>query len=314
MNVSPEREAGQLDTSPINNDAFHATVHADFLSSHLDPGNLLLSGETDEVWCTAALPDEVWWHSAAIHESAHATLAWMLGLSIQRLALAQDRAQLHGGGAWVDGPADAQYYAVEMLGPAIAQADWLAHHGYTHPELGRCVKELSGSGDQAIVDEFTDRGFVVDRIQAVEDASVLLSHPRAQVSLRALAELLLEERDLEGSQIARVFHSHRLERRPHTQVWRPGRRLALIAAPPPQASLHRTEPPKPAVQTPQANPEAPLDRLLSLAKRVDAESRTRQRVAKTPQEHDRAHKVPTAAQASAEHLLNHGRHQGQQPG
>lgn len=312
VNASPVRVAGQLDTSPIDNDDFHVAVHADFLSSHPDPGNLLSSGETGGVWCTAYMPDDVWWHSAAIHESAHATLAWMLGLSVQHLALAQDRAQLEGGGAWVDGPADAQYYTVEKLGPAIAQADWLTSRGYIHPELRRCVEKLSGSGDQAIVDGFADQGFVVDRTQALGDARELLTHPWAQASLHALAELLLEKRGLDDRQIARVFHSHRLEPRPHTRVWRPGRRLALIAAPASPVSTQRTEPPQPVVQAHQEEPEVPLDRLLALAKRIDAESQSRQSVTRTLQESDGTHGT-TAAQTHAEHLLNHAQHQGRQP-
>ncbi|MFF8618808.1 hypothetical protein [Streptomyces sp. NPDC015350] len=236
----------------------------------------------------------------------------MLGLSVQRLALAQDRAQREGGGAWVDGPADAQHYTVEILGPAIAQADWLTSRGYIHPELRRCVEKVSGSGDQAIVDGFADRGFVVDRAQAVGDARTLLAHPHAQAALHALAELLLEKRDLEGSQIARVFHNHRLERRPHTRVWRPGRRLALIAAPPSQVSPHRARSPKPAMQAPQEEPEVSLKRLLALAKRIDAESQSRRRVAETSQERDSTRRGATVAQAHVEHLHSH--HQGWQPG
>ncbi|MFD6335088.1 hypothetical protein ACFWGI_36690 [Streptomyces niveus] len=298
-----------MDTSPIDNNGFHAAVHADFLSRQPDPGEFLSSGEPGGVWCTAYVPDDVWWHSAAIHESTHATLAWMLGLSVQGLALAQDRAQLEGGGAWVDGPADAQYYTVEKLGPAIAQADWLTGRGYTHPELRRCVEKVSGSGDQAIVDGFADQGFVVDRTQALEDARELLTHPRAQAALHALAELLLEERGLDDHQITRVFRSHRLKPRPPTRVWRPGRRLALIAAPTSPVSPQRAEPPLPAVQAHQEEAEVPLDRLLALAKRIDTESQSRQSVARTPQESDGIHGT-TAAQTPAEHLLNHAQHEG----
>lgn len=310
--ASPARVTGQLDTSPIDNDDFHIAVHADFLSSHPDSGNLP-SSDTGGVWCTAGLPDDVWWHSAAIHESAHATLAWMLGLSVQYLALAKDRTQLEGGGAWVDGSADAQYYTVETLGPAIVQADWLANRGYIHPELRRCVEKVSGSGDQATVDGFTDQGFVVDRTQAVKDARKLLTHPRAQAALQALAELLLEKQNLDDRQIAQVFDSHRLEPHSHTHVWQPGRRLPLIAAPTLPVSTQRAEPPQHAMQAHQEKPEVSLERLRALAKRIDSESQLRQRAAQTPQESGGAHRT-SSAQTHTEHLLNRTQQQqGKQP-
>ncbi|MGP8298144.1 hypothetical protein ACTPOK_09370 [Streptomyces inhibens] len=213
-------------------DASHIQVHAPYLAAHPELLDAPPPTEPAHVWCTAKLPDDVWWRSAAVHEAAHALIAWALGLEVKRLSLGSDRTVLDGGGCWVDGEGDAQNYTLVWLSAGHAQANWLTAHGYTHPELRRCVLELGASGDQRIVDGYAAAGFVLDRDQAVTDALQILAEPRAAAALNALAGVLLIERELDTQRINETILVQHAVRPPASAVWIPGRRLPLVAAPP----------------------------------------------------------------------------------
>ncbi|MFD8544293.1 hypothetical protein [Streptomyces sp. NPDC059649] len=212
-------------------DASHIQVHAPYLATRpalLDAPQLT---EPAHVWCMAKLPDDVWWRSAAIHEAAHALIAWVLGLEVKRLSLASDRSMPEGGGCWVDGKGDAQHYTLVWLSAGHAQANWLTAHGFNHPELRRCVLEHGASGDQRIVDGYAAAGFVLDRDQAVTDALQVLAESRPSAALDALADVLIIERELDTQRIDATVLAQHVVRPPASAVWIPGRRLPLVAAP-----------------------------------------------------------------------------------
>lgn len=212
-------------------DASHIQVHTPYLAARPELLDAPPPTEPAQVWCTAQLPDDVWWRSAAIHEAAHALIAWLLGLEVKRLSLASDRTLLEGGDCWVDGKGDAQHYTLVWLSAGHAQANWLTAHGYTCPELRRCVLEHGASGDQQIVDGYAAAGFVLDRGQAVTDALQVLAEPRCSAALHALADVLLIERELDTQRIDETVLAQHAVRPPASAVWIPGRRLALVAAP-----------------------------------------------------------------------------------
>ncbi|MGP3691046.1 hypothetical protein ACTVZO_41340 [Streptomyces sp. IBSNAI002] len=212
-------------------DALHIETHTPYLAAHPELLDGLAIAEPSQVWCTAKLPDDVWWRSAAVHEAAHAVLAWVFGLEVKRLTLAGDRTALEGGGCWVTGRGDAQHYTLGWLGAGYAQADWLTDHGYTHPELRRCVLEHGALGDHRIVDGYVASGFVIDRTQAIADAQRVLAEPHTAAALNDLAVLLLAEGQLEAHRINETLLARCVERPVTLAVWVPGQRLPLIAMP-----------------------------------------------------------------------------------
>ncbi|MFH8894228.1 hypothetical protein [Streptomyces sp. NPDC017949] len=124
----------------------HQEVHRDFRGSADDGG-----GPAD-VGCLQKLPETVLWKSTATHESAHAVLAFVIGLTPQRLALAPAGVRQDVGGAHTATGDPARQHphqdiAVVCLGAGPAQARHLHEAGYTHPELRRCITEFAASGD-----------------------------------------------------------------------------------------------------------------------------------------------------------------------
>ncbi|MGI5508893.1 M50 family metallopeptidase [Streptomyces sp. CA-106131] len=66
------------------------------------------------------MPYDVLRRSSAVHEAAHALLAWVLGLEVERLSLAKDRTTVEGGGCSVTGTGDAQHYTLVWLSAGYA--------------------------------------------------------------------------------------------------------------------------------------------------------------------------------------------------
>ncbi|MFG2210443.1 hypothetical protein [Streptomyces sp. NPDC048638] len=215
----------------VEADALHIETHTPYLAARPELLEGLALAEPSQVWCTAKLPDDVWWRSAAVHEAAHAVLAWVLGLEVKRLTLAGDRTALEGGGCWVSGRGDAQHYTLVWLSAGYAQANWLRDHGYPHPELRRCVLENGALGDHRIVDGYVESGFVLDRTQAITDAQRVLAEPHTAAALNALADLLLNEGQLEAQRIDEILLARCAQRPVTSAVWVPGQRLPLIAMP-----------------------------------------------------------------------------------
>lgn len=229
--MSSEESVNAQPLTAVQADALHIKTHTPYLTAH--PELLVASppAEPSQVWCMAKLPDDVWWSSGAVHEAAHAVLAWVLGLEVKRLSLSGDRTTLEGGGCWVSGRVDAQHHTLVWLSAGYAQASWLTEHGYTHPELRRCVLEIGALGDHRIVDGFGASGFVLDREQAITDAQRVLAEPHTAAALNALAVLLLAEGELEAYRINETLLAWCAERSGTPAVWVPGQRLPLIAMP-----------------------------------------------------------------------------------
>ncbi|WP_039635578.1 hypothetical protein [Streptomyces sp. 769] len=139
----------------------------------------------------ALLPDGVWRLSAALHESAHALLSWVIDLREARVVLAKDRRSLTGGLTTASGNADVQLWSAMWLSAGYVQADWLKRQGYIHPELLYCVLEMGASGDSQVVDSYVADGYVLDRDQAISDALQVLALPSAAAALSTLAGELL---------------------------------------------------------------------------------------------------------------------------
>ncbi|MEV6581323.1 hypothetical protein AB0M92_24540 [Streptomyces sp. NPDC051582] len=221
---------GQQPLTSEEAEAWHIEIHRPYLTAHPELMDSSQPAEPAHVWCAAKLPDDIWWRSAATHEAAHALMAWLLGFEVRRLSLARDRSVLEGGGCSVGGRGDAQHYTLVWLSAGHAQARWLTEHGYTHPELRRCVLEHGTLGDHRIVDGYAAAGFVLDREQAITDAQHVLGEPCAAAALSALADLLLAEGELDAGRITDCLVAQRAVRTPAVKVWVPGQRLPLIAA------------------------------------------------------------------------------------
>ncbi|NXY95812.1 hypothetical protein HYE82_15710 [Streptomyces sp. BR123] len=109
----------------------HYRVHKAYIG-----GRTVMDMYTDpprRVWCHVGLPDDVHDEANAVHESAHAVVAWCMGLTPETLMLAGGRDETLGGGCIYSGDGDAQAWAVAAMGASVAQAGWLHAQGYTTP-------------------------------------------------------------------------------------------------------------------------------------------------------------------------------------
>ncbi|MGP3951294.1 hypothetical protein [Streptomyces sp. 7N604] len=289
-------------------EALHLQVHASFLKAL--PPNTLRPVEPPTVWCTAQLPDDVYWRSQAVHEAAHAVLSLTLGLRVRRLLLARDRTLAEGGGCLVEPPGNAQHFALEKLGAAHAQAIWLDANDYDHRELRRCVLEVAAAGDRAVVDSYEAEGFVIDRKRAVADAVWLLSTPGTMTAIETVADRLATVHELDGRQVSSIIDQHRPVRPPVSTVWIPGPRDILgdpLSGGSARPSADQTGLGPGGVPRPGRGPGASA-RLNNLLSQLEAGRETRERLLR------HVPSVSTPHQQQSHHAPHHRQQHGHQPG
>ncbi|CAM2736977.1 hypothetical protein ACH4LN_00010 [Streptomyces albus] len=254
-------------------DEFHLKVHTQFTPASPDSDSQTPSGPA-AVRCAITLPDEMWWRSVAVHESAHALLGWTLGIPVERLTVGEQRSRVYGGMTTLRGGKNAQLYAVALSSEAaVAQADWLAAQGYLHPELRECIEQLGSVGDQETVDRLARDGFIVDRDRADSDARTILALPQVSSAVRSLAAVLFTRRALEQDEVASVLREHHLDRTALPPVWLPGLTPADASdsAPVSEATRPRPEP----TDTDESPVPAVPSHLREAAERIVAESKRR---------------------------------------
>ncbi|MFI1203456.1 hypothetical protein ACH4VR_29170 [Streptomyces sp. NPDC020883] len=189
-------------------EALHRQVHTPFLNDH--PPDASQSTDPATAWCTAQLTDDVYWRSIAISQAAQAVLALATGLTVHRLTLPADRTCVEAGRVLLQGPLDAQDFAVSALGGGQAHAIWLDASGYPHAELRRCVLEMCSAGNSAVVDHYERQGMVIDRKRAVAHALRLLSAPGTFAAIEAVADRLGRKYELDGEQVTVITEQHHL--------------------------------------------------------------------------------------------------------
>ncbi|MEU3078513.1 hypothetical protein [Streptomyces laurentii] len=217
--------------TPADVDRLHREVHRGFLWANPGRSAEYRPGTRAETWCHALLPDEVWEESTAVHEAVHVVLAHLVGLTPTRVSLAGNRVDSAAGGYSSVGTADAQEVTLVSVGAVPYQLARLQRAGHTHPELGRCLRELCGLGDLINAQRLVADGYITDIGQALVDAAALLADPAAQAAVDTLTRELLAERRLDQQQIHAVLNGHRL-RKGRRGVWIPGRRLPILPASP----------------------------------------------------------------------------------
>ncbi|MEU2510541.1 hypothetical protein [Streptomyces syringium] len=190
-----------------HSDDLHRDIHAKYLRAH--PEARFVQPTTAETWwCTAQLPDQVYWRSLALHETAHAILGVLVGQELLGLTLVQDRNILVPGGAMIQGSVNAQLAAVGILGGPHAQARWLAEQGYTHPELKRCVIRLGGHSDARQVKAAKAEGLLIDRRRAVKDALRVLGRRRTAAAHLEITERLLADGAVPPAAVSAALERH----------------------------------------------------------------------------------------------------------